>query len=129
MKTEVPAARRPRSVWGRAANARWLPVWDKLRLQGVGQCGAGPCGPHMAQPAGTAVGNWSRLSASAGGAGACPWWRGRDSRCHGRLRGEDKLSLREPTLWQVGWDSVNTHMLRFSPCLGHLVPSPFPSYS
>lgn len=49
------------------------------------------------------VGNWSRLSASAGDAGAAPGLPGRDGRRPGG-RGEDVPSLRELRRGQVGRD-------------------------
>lgn len=108
-----------------------LTVWDKLRLQGMGavwgRALVAPSWPRQQKPA---VGSWAHLSASADNAGAQPWWsvgdtgaRPRRQRC---LCGEDVLSLRELKLGQVSWDSVNARVLLcFSPCLGHLVPSPF----
>lgn len=62
------------------------------------------------------VGNWSRLSASAGDTGASPGLPGRDGRRQGGCGGEDEPSFRELRRGQVGWDSCQ-----------HASPSPFSS--
>lgn len=70
------------------------------------------------------VGNWSRLSASAGDTGAAPGPPGRDGRRQGGGGGEDEPSLRELRRGQVGWDSVNTRLrLPFSSAFA---PGPVP---
>lgn len=60
------------------------------------------------------VGNWSRLSASAGDTGAPPGPPGRDSWRQGGHGGEDERSLRELRWGQVGWGSCR-----------HVSPPPF----
>lgn len=79
-------------------------MWDKLWLQAMGTvCGKALVAPKWTSKQEPVVGNWSRLSASAGDAGAPSWWSGRNSGYQGGLHGEDKLSLnRELHLGQVG---------------------------
>lgn len=101
-------------------------MWDTLWLQAMGTvCGRSLVAPRWTSKQEPVVGNWSRLSASAGDAGTLSWWSGRDSGCQGSLRGEDKLSLnRKLELGQVGWDSTPTP---FAGSLPAFDASPFPS--
>lgn len=106
-----PVTRRPvgQLGWG-GSHARLRPMWDKLRLRGMGAVfGRALVAPRWTSQQDPVVGNWCRLSASAGDPGAPSWWPGRDGRCQGSLCGEDQLNLsRELQLGQVGRDLVNT---------------------
>lgn len=101
-------------------------MWDTLWLQAMGTvCGRALVAPRWTSKQEPVVGNWSRLSASAGDAGAPSRWSGRDSGCQGSLCREDKLSLnRELELGQVGWDSTPTPV---SVSLPAFDTNPFPS--